>query len=100
MEVSLGMSGFVENICDNLFILVFNEDVEKLWFFKIEFLFGTVEYADSISSLGYDISNESPGYDTKLYLMVGLQLRAFGECKVSFHCHYYQVHLTVCKYNY
>ena len=38
------------------------------------------------------IDHECPGYHTKLHMMVRLQSWSFGECGVSFHCHYSQVH--------
>ena len=33
-----------------------------------------------------------PGYDTKLHLIVQFPLWRFGECELSLHCHYSQVH--------
>ena len=37
IEVLLCVWGFAVNICDNLVILIFNEDVSKQWFFEIMF---------------------------------------------------------------
>ena len=43
--------------------------------------------------------NECPGYDTKLHLMVRLQLWNFGKCGVPLHCHHSQVHSDLVWYS-
>ena len=53
---------------------------------------GAVEYADCISTEGYDPLNECPGYETKLHLMMRLQFWSFGGWGVLLHCHNSQVH--------
>ena len=54
-------------------------------------LAGAVEYANCFSAEGQDpTSNECPDMTLNCIWWGG---SSFGECRVLFHCHYFQVHL-------
>ena len=53
-------------------------------------LVGAIEYTDCITAEGCDpLSKKCPGYNIKLHLIVRFQSYIFGECEITFCCHYY-----------